>query len=86
MAVVAQPGFPMTAVIVMLDRDRLRSEFIEPQVAKYFGAGDRSEYVVTVARQDRPGEIVYASDPHTIVENPHAHPAMIMSTESQEPS
>ena len=36
---------------------------VDPLVAKYFGTGAASEYLVTVVRRDDPSQIVYASDP-----------------------
>ena len=40
------------ALIVWLDADRLRQQLLEPLVAKYFGAGDESEYLVSIVQRD----------------------------------
>ena len=44
---VPDPAGTARAVIVWLDADRLRQQLLEPLVAKYFGAGDASEYLVS---------------------------------------
>ena len=36
------------ALIVWLDAERLRQQLLEPLVAKYFGTGDASEYLVSI--------------------------------------
>ena len=48
-------------IIVVLDAARLRTQLVEPLVAKHFGAGDASEYVVSIVRRDDPSAIVYSS-------------------------
>jgi signal transduction histidine kinase len=52
-------------VIVRLDADQLQRQLLEPLVAKYFGEGGGSEYLVTIARRDL-GTIVYNSAPTAI--------------------
>ena len=49
------------AVIVWLDADRLQHQWLEPLVAKYFGEGGASEYLVTIVRRDDPAATVYTS-------------------------
>jgi signal transduction histidine kinase len=60
-AVVPDPAGTARAVIVWLDADRLRRQLLEPLVAKYFGAGDASEYVVSVVQREPPSRVIYAS-------------------------
>src|SRR3954470_16410924 len=47
-AVVPDPAASARAIVVWLDADRLRRQVLEPLAAKYFGAGDASEYVVSI--------------------------------------
>ena len=60
-AVLPDPAGTARAVIVWLDADRLRRQLLEPLVAKYFGAGDNSECVVSVVQRDPPSRVIYAS-------------------------
>jgi signal transduction histidine kinase len=60
-AVVPDPAGAQRALIVWLDAERLRHGLLEPLVAKYFGAGDTSEYVVSIVQRDKPSQSVYAS-------------------------
>ena len=60
-AVLPNPAGTARAVIVWLDADRLRRQLLEPLVAKYFGAGDASEYVVSVVQREPPSRVIYAS-------------------------
>jgi signal transduction histidine kinase len=60
-AVLPSPGTTARAIIVWLDADRLRRQLLEPLVAKYFGAGDTSEYLVSIVQRDQPSQVVYAS-------------------------
>src|SRR5437588_668322 len=39
----------------------LRTQLVEPLVARYFGDARSSEYVVSIVRRDDPAEIVFAS-------------------------
>src|SRR5262249_6579477 len=59
-ATVPELPTPM-AVIAVLDADRLRTQVIDPLVAKYFG-GDASECLVTIASRADPSGVVYTSD------------------------
>jgi len=59
--VVTDPAAPGRVVIVVLDADQMQQQLIEPLVAKHFGAGDRSEYLITIARRDQTGTVVYNS-------------------------
>ena len=59
--VVPDPSGLARAVIVWLDADRLQRQLLQPLVAKYFGAGDASEYVVGIVRRDDPSRVVYAT-------------------------
>lgn len=52
LAVLPDPVGPGSVVIVMLDRDRLQHQMLEPLVAKYFGGASESEYVVAIVRRD----------------------------------
>lgn len=49
------------AVIVVFDKERLRQQFLDPLVAKYFGVGSASEYVVTIASRAEPSTVIYSS-------------------------
>jgi signal transduction histidine kinase len=55
------PAAPPRLLMVTLDPVRLRQEVLEPLVAKHFGAGVRSEYLVTVVRRDDPSALVYTN-------------------------
>ncbi len=48
-------------VVVALDAGRLRRQLLEPLVAKYFGEGDASEYLVTIVARDDPPTVIYGS-------------------------
>jgi signal transduction histidine kinase len=61
MTVIADPSAPVRAVIVHLDADAVRRQMIRPLVAKYFGEGDASDYLVTIARSDDPSATIYNS-------------------------
>jgi signal transduction histidine kinase len=61
LAVLPGPGAAARAIIVWLDADRLRRQLLEPLVAKYFGAGDTSEYLVSIVQRDQPSQVIYAS-------------------------
>ncbi|MGH9140903.1 MAG: histidine kinase dimerization/phospho-acceptor domain-containing protein, partial [Vicinamibacterales bacterium] len=67
-AVVQNPGAAARAVIVWLDADGLRRELLEPLVAKYFGAGAASEYLISIAQRDQPSRVVYTSTPEVVDE------------------
>ena len=60
-AVMTDPAAIGRAVVVWLDADRIRSQLLEPLVAKYFGAGDASEYIVSIVHRDDPTRVEYAS-------------------------
>jgi signal transduction histidine kinase len=62
-SVLPDPGAIARAVVVWLDADRLRTQLLGPLVAKYFGAGGASEYIVTIVGRDDPSHTVYASPP-----------------------
>jgi signal transduction histidine kinase len=59
--VMPDPGGISRVIVVWLDADRLQRQLLQPLVAKYFGAGETSEYVVAIVRRDDPSRIVYAS-------------------------
>jgi signal transduction histidine kinase len=61
LAVIPDPIGPATVVVVVLDRDRLHRELLEPLVTKYFGAPPASDYVVTIARRDD-SQVVFPRD------------------------
>ncbi len=67
-AVVQNPGTAARAVIVWLDADGLRRQLLEPLVAKYFGAGATSEYLISIAQRNPPSRIVYTSAPEVVDE------------------
>jgi signal transduction histidine kinase len=51
---ITDPTAGARLVIVTLDVDQLQHQVLEPLVAKYFGEGSTSEYLVTIARRDPP--------------------------------
>jgi signal transduction histidine kinase len=59
--VVTDPAAPGRVVIVVLDGEQMRHQLIEPLVARHFGEGDASGYMVTIARRDEAGTVVYNS-------------------------
>lgn len=61
LAVLTSAGPAARAIIVWLDVDRLRRQLLEPLVAKYFGAGDASECLVSIVQRDQPSQAIYAS-------------------------
>jgi signal transduction histidine kinase len=61
--VLADPGGPGRVVIAVIDRDQLLHQLIEPLVARHFGEGSASEYLVTIASRDAAGTIIYNSSP-----------------------
>ena len=67
-AVLPVPGAAARALIVWLDADRLLQQLLEPLVAKYFGTGDASEYLVSIVRRGEPSHIVYASAKDAVVD------------------
>jgi signal transduction histidine kinase len=67
-AVLPDPGGAARALIVWLDADRLRRQLLEPLVARYFGAGDASEYLVSIVERDAPSHVVYASATDAVVD------------------
>ena len=67
-AVLPVPGAAARALIVWLDGDQLRQRLLEPLVAKYFGTGDASEYLVSIVQRDDPARVVYASARDAIVD------------------
>lgn len=60
-AVVPDPSGVARSLIVWLDGERLRRQLLEPLVAKYFGAGEASEYLISIVQRDAPSHVVYAS-------------------------
>jgi len=60
-AIVTDPAAVLRAVIVWLDADRLQQQLVEPLVAKYFGAGGASDYIVSIVQRDDPARVVFAS-------------------------
>ena len=72
---ISDPAAGARLVIVTLDAGQLQRQLLEPLVAKYFGEGSGSEYLVTIARPPSLGppstssgsdEIVYSSAPPPI--------------------
>ena len=62
---ISDPTAGARLVIVTLDARQLQEQLLEPLLAKYFGGGGGSEYLVTITRRD-PGTIVYNSAPTPI--------------------
>ena len=60
-AVVPDPAGGQRALIVWLDAERLRHGLLEPLIAKYFGTGETSEYLVSIVQRDKPSQFVYTS-------------------------
>jgi len=60
-AVHPTPGAEGRVLIVALDADALRRDLVQPLVAKHFGDGSASEYLVTVVRRDGPAAVVFSS-------------------------
>jgi signal transduction histidine kinase len=60
-AIFAQQAAGGRVVIVVFDRERLRQQFLDPLVAKYFGVGSASEYLVTIASRAEPSTVIYTS-------------------------
>src|SRR5262245_42243577 len=48
---ISDPAAGVRLVVVALDADQLQRQLLEPLVAKYFGEGSGSEYLVTIARR-----------------------------------
>jgi signal transduction histidine kinase len=59
--VITDPGGPGRVVIVVVDRDQMVRQLIEPLVARSFGEGSASDYLVTIVRRDGAGTVVYNS-------------------------
>ena len=55
------PGAPGRVLIVSLDSGSLKTQLLEPLVAKHFGEGPASDYVVTIVRRDDPSTVVFSS-------------------------
>src|SRR6185436_16616361 len=60
-AVHPTPGAEGRVLIVALDADALRRDLVQPLVAKHFGDGGASEYLVTVVRRDGPASVVFSN-------------------------
>ena len=71
LTMLVDPGGPGRVVIVVLDRAQMLHQLVEPLVARHFGQGSASEYLVTIASRDAAGTIVYNSSSAT-VETPAA--------------
>ena len=57
--IITDPSAISRAIVLVLDRDALRTALVEPLVTKYFGDVRSSEYVVSIVRRDDPAEIVF---------------------------
>ena len=66
--VMPDPTLLARLVIVVLDAGRLQHEILQPLVARYFGDGATSEYLVTIVRRDEPSTVIYSSDNGTTVD------------------
>jgi len=64
--VITDPGGSARVVIVVVDRDQMLHRLIEPLAARYFGEGSTSDYLVTIARRDSAGTVVYNSTAATV--------------------
>ena len=62
-AYVPDPSGPLRLIVVTLNADQLRDTVVAPLVAKFFGSGPTSDYIVTIVRRADPATIVYSSDP-----------------------
>lgn len=67
-AVVPDPSGAARSLIVWLDADRLRQQLLAPLVARYFGAGEDSEYLVSIVQRDAPDRVIYASATDAVVD------------------
>jgi signal transduction histidine kinase len=67
-AVLPDPAGTARALIVWLDAGRLRRQLLEPLVARYFGSGDASEYLVSIVERDAPSHVVYASAKDAVID------------------
>jgi signal transduction histidine kinase len=66
LTVLVDQGGPGLVVIVVLDRAQMLHQLIEPLVARHFGQGSASEYLVTIASRDPASPIVFNSSPTTV--------------------
>jgi two-component system, OmpR family, sensor histidine kinase SenX3 len=58
-------GVPLFAhVVVTLDRDYLKQEFIPALAQRYFGSGSALDYHVAIVSKSEPERVVYRSSPH----------------------
>ena len=62
---ISDPAAGARLVIVTLDAGQLQRQLLEPLVAKYFGDGSGSEYLVTIARQPSLGPPSTSAGPST---------------------
>jgi len=72
LAMMPDPVGSARAVVVWLDAERLQRQLLEPLVAKYFGSGDKSAYLVSVVQRDEPSHVVYASATEAAIDEPGA--------------
>ena len=75
-AVVSEPGAASRAVFVWLDADRLQHQLLEPLATKFFGDGDRPDYIVSIVPRDDPSRILYASPPGASLDEKSADVSM----------
>ena len=61
LTVLADSAIEGRVVIVQLDAGTLQQQFLQPLVAKYFGEGGASEYLVTISPRDDPTAVIYSS-------------------------
>jgi len=61
--VLPDPRSFFRVVIVLLDPSVLQHRLLEPLIVKQFGAGEASEYWLTVLRGGTPPQVIYNSDP-----------------------
>ncbi|MBI3490183.1 MAG: HAMP domain-containing histidine kinase [Acidobacteria bacterium] len=55
------------SIILWLDADRLRQQLLPSLVARHFGPGPSSEYVVRIVGRDDPSQVIYESAARPIV-------------------
>src|SRR6266576_417893 len=60
---------PFGYVVVWLDSDYIRSNFIPSLARRYFADRDSFAFDLAVRSHDRPHDIIFATDPHTIYTN-----------------
>jgi signal transduction histidine kinase len=71
-AVVPDPVAAQRTVIVWLDEAQLRQGLLEPLIARYFGTGETSDYLVSIIPRDKPSQPLYTSAADTPIDQQSA--------------